>query len=42
MKCEDCNHVLLSVYYRRGAGGKEWVKIDNAGWCKYCNNLEVR
>ena len=42
MKCKECKHSLLSIYYRQGAGGKEWVKIKRAGWCKYCKNLEVR
>lgn len=42
MKCSKCNHSLLSIYYRQGAGGKKWIKIGKAGYCKYCKTLIVR
>jgi len=38
MKCEECNSLLLSLYHRRGAGGKEWVKIKEK-YCPKCKKI---
>lgn len=39
MKCSKCYSNLLSLYYRQGAGGKQWIKIKPM-YCKVCNKVK--
>lgn len=40
-RCPDCNSCIFALYYREGAGGKEWVKIKDR-YCKKCNKVVLR
>ena len=35
VKCPKCSSLILSLYYREGAGGKRWIKIKSK-YCKKC------
>ena len=36
-RCHRCDSLLVSLYCRAGAGGKNWIKIKE----KYCKKCRV-
>ena len=38
MKCPKCDSLLLSLYHREGAGGKQWIKVKQM-YCKVCKKV---
>jgi len=39
MKCQVCDTLLVSLYCRDGAGGKNWIKISEK-YCKKCKEVK--
>jgi len=31
--------LLLSIYYRKGTGGKAWIKISTHKYCEHCDSI---